>query len=221
MKFLFYIPLSLHYITQKVIGNDVKTILELGCGKGEFMKLLSNGKHWEIIGIEIFKPYIVEAARIGVYNRLINSDITKLPSYIKREKFDVVLCLQLIEHLDKSIAIKKIQEWEKMAVKKIIITTPVGFMKYDRVECDNKQINEVDIHRSGWYPHEFRKRGYTVRGQGLGLIYGDKGLVRILPKFTWPFLVVFSFLFSWLVYFVPELAAYMIVVKNKTRYEKS
>jgi len=52
-------------------------------------------------------------------------DVRKLP--FKQKSFDTVLCMEVIEHLEKEEAIRLIEDMEKIARKKIIITTPVGF----------------------------------------------------------------------------------------------
>ena len=102
MTILKYIPFSYHWIVLRVIGSDVHTILDLGCGDGTFMKDLCGGKNWEITGIELHYPSLVRAEETGVYEKLLKGDVTRLPKEILNKKYDVVFSSKRL-----SILIKK------------------------------------------------------------------------------------------------------------------
>ena len=61
--------------------------------------------------------------------------------------------MEVIEHLEKEEAIRLIEDMEKIARKKIIITTPVGFL--ENYEADG---NLYQTHKSGFYPEDFKSR---------------------------------------------------------------
>lgn len=213
MILLDRLPFTLHWIVKKNIGKNVKTIIDLGCGDGSFTKDISYGEKWKITGVELYDDSIKRAEGLKLYEQIVKSDVTAIPRGINKNKYDVVVSIQVIEHLSKKVGEAALQKWENLAKKKVIIATPVGFMKFDRVER-KKDKNKLQKHLSGWDPEEFRERGYRVYGQGLKLVYGENGLVRKMHPIFWPFLIVLSYLIAPAVFLFPKLGTYMIAVKN-------
>jgi len=214
MILLKYIPFSLHWIVKNCIGDNIKTVLDLGCGDGTFTKDISFKENWQITGVELYSGAIDQARKSRVYKEVIKADVTKVSQSILNQKFDLVLSSQVIEHLNKEVGEECLKKWEKLTRKKIIITTPVGFIEFDRVEKRGKEKNKLQNHLSGWSPEEFENRGYRVYGQGAKLIYGENGLVRKVHPIFWPFLIIFSYLFAPLAFYYPSLGTYMIAVKD-------
>jgi len=213
MIFLKHFPFTLHWIVRKSIGSNIKTVLDLGCGDGDFTKDISD-ESWKITGVELYNDSINRAKKQGVYEEVIKGDITNLPDVISRKKFDAVISIQVLEHLKKEIGEITLNKWERLANKKIIVSTPVGFINYDRVEIAMKEENKLQKHLSGWQPEEFETRSYRVYGQGLRLIYGENGLVRKIHPFFWPLLILVGYFFAPLVFFFPSIGAYMVAVKD-------
>jgi hypothetical protein len=117
--------------------------------------------------------------------------------------FDVILAIDVIEHLPKEDGLNFLRQLEKLNVRQVILTTPVGF-----VEMHHKNLkpleDKLQKHRSGWLPHEFRIRGYKVRGMiGPSFIPGDMAywLSFILP----------------LTYFAPATSYHIICTRQKDR----
>ncbi|KKQ49685.1 MAG: hypothetical protein US75_C0002G0028 [Candidatus Woesebacteria bacterium GW2011_GWC1_38_13] len=209
------VPLTYHWLIRKSIGRGIKTVLDVGCGDGEFISYISKGEKWKITGVDQHKSSILEAEKKGVYKKIYKSDVVHLPHEVRKSKYDLVFCSQVLEHLSKRNGKAAIKEWEKLSKRRIIITTPVKFIPYDRIEKDEKSENPYNIHLSGWAPEEFLKLGYSVRGQGSKLVYGKNGLLRKFPRLYWPPLILLSYLISILIYYRPYLATYLIAVKNK------
>jgi hypothetical protein len=197
---------------RKIIGNDIRTVVDLGCSDGGFMRILSKGEGWEIIGVELFKPVADFARRSGVYKKVFNSDVRKLPKVVSEGKFDLIFCSQVLEHLGKKDGIKAIKNWEKIGTRRLVITTTVGFMKYLPIE-KREENNPWQKHISGWRPGELERMGFKVRGQGLRIVYGEDGLAKRFPVAI-PILAIVSYLASPMLYFFPEYAAYMIAYKK-------
>lgn len=214
MIFLKYFPFSLHWIVRRCIGRDMETILDLGCGNGDFMKDISYGEKWNIIGVELDKDSINRASQSYAYSKVTRGDITKLPNSIVKKKYDVVIATQVVEHLDKKNGLISLEKWEQLANKKVIISTSVGFIKFDRVEKNRPEINVLQKHLSGWNVQEFKLKGYQVYGQGIRFIYGENGLIRKLPAIFWPFLILLSYLLSPLAFINPNVSTYMIAIKK-------
>jgi len=202
------IPFSYSWIFKKNLKR-IKTILDVGSGKGEFVGTINYNKNFIIDGIELFPPYIKQAGETGFYKKIIKKDITKLN--LKKKNYDAVICNQVIEHLTKrdgKILVKKMENYAKNIV---LIGVPNGHWHQD--EYDN---NKLQKHRSDWSVDDFRSLGYIVRGQGLKLVYSEKGLIKKADKFL-PiriFLYIFSYLSSPLVYFFPSVASYLVAIKR-------
>ena len=210
--FFKYIPFTYHWIVRRAVGANVKTILDLGCGEGDFMKDLSENGNWDITGVELHSESAQKAKQSGIYKAVVRGDVTNLPRDVLNRKYDVVFSSQTLEHLKKSDGRKALEAWEKLAKKRIVVTTPVGFIEYEPIE-EKKENNPLQKHLSGWSIKEMKALGFAVYGQGARFIYGKKGLARKFSGIL-PLWFVISYIASPFVYFFPEYATYMIAVKN-------
>ncbi len=212
MNILKNIPFTYHWILKRAIGSGNRTVLDLGCGEGDLMEGISSGENWRITGVELYQEAWEESIRKGIYKKVVRSSITDLPGTVLGNKFDIVFLSQVIEHLKKKDGETALKIWEGLAKKRIIISTPVGFIKFSPIEAIEVD-NPLQKHLSGWSPSEFTKRGYVVRGQGVRFIYGVTGLARRFPTLL-PFWSFVAFLFAPIVYFMPQFGLYMIAWKD-------
>lgn len=72
---------------------------------------------------------------------------------------DSIFLLDVIEHLEKDIGLKVIEECERVAREQVVLFTPLGFMP-QHVEIGQKDGwglsgNAVQTHLSGWEPEDF------------------------------------------------------------------
>lgn len=82
----------------RLVGKN-KTILEVGCGPGSQSRVFREQLGCDVVGIEI-DPARAEKAR--TYCREVhvaNLDADDLGNFLKEEKFDVVVCADVLEHL--------------------------------------------------------------------------------------------------------------------------
>lgn len=82
----------------RLVGKN-KTILEVGCGPGSQSKVFREQLGCDVVGIEI-DPVRAEKAR--TYCREVhvaNLDTDDLGDFLENEKFDVVVCADVLEHL--------------------------------------------------------------------------------------------------------------------------
>ena len=205
------LPFTYNWLLSRLIKkNEIKTILELGCGKGDFADLINKNQQFDMTGVDIFEPYLKICREKKKYSKLIKRDLSKGFPF-ENNSFDVVVCLQTIEHLDKKIGENLFNQVEKIAEKMIIITTPVG-------EClqEDYDNNAYQRHLSGWDPIDFQSRGYKVFGIGLKMVYGSHSHAQErfnLRKFP---LSLLSFLMNPVAYFFPEIGCQMVAIKYKT-----
>lgn len=218
MKIIDYLklnlPFSYMWLLRKSIGHP-KTILDLGCGEGSLMQLLSNGQRWQITGIEIYKKAIETAKKRNVYNKLICGDLLKTIKNNKlKTKYDVVFFSQVIEHVSRKDGERILDEIEKLAKKRIIVGTPRGFMEQPHEFLDE---NPFQVHKSGWNIEDFTSRGYKVVGVGFLPIWSYHGLGRNANFVRMLISNILSYLAAPLIYYFPTLAAGVIAIKDKQK----
>ncbi len=190
--------------------SDSVTILDVGCGDGAQMAAINFDKKYKVTGVDLYKPYLKKAEKTGLYSTLTYGDVRKLK--YKKNSFDIVFSSQVVEHLEKEESLQLIEEMERIAKKKVIIGTTNGFFPFDPLEGKDK--NPLQVHKSGWGVLEMSRLGYSVFGQGLGLVYKPWGLAHKIPQLNTLWFGL-SYVFSPITYIFPYISAYIIVVKNK------
>lgn len=196
--------------------GEARTILDLGCEDGRLLTLLSDGKNWQVTGVDIFQKNAREAAKKKIYVKAIKGDIVDISKKLikKKAKFDVVFCSQVIEHIDRQKGEELLSLVDKLARKKVIMGTPRGFMEQPEVFLGN---NPHQMHKSGWSDDDFRKRGYKVYGIGFGPVWSEEGLGRNYSKPVALLASLISYIFSPIVYYLPFLAAGILCFKKIER----
>lgn len=214
MLLLEKIPFSYLWLLKNAIGPNVNSILDLGCSRGYLMKLLSANESWNITGVEINAKAAKLAQKTHIYKYIYTNSITKLPAKVVNNKFDVVFSSQVVEHINKKEVLTAIKTWENLAIKKIVITTIVGFFNYEPLEKHLDKKEPFQKHLSAWYPEDFKRLNYTVRGQGIRFIYGTNGLIRKNTSLI-SFWSIIGLLCAPIPYFWPKFGTYMVCTKNK------
>lgn len=208
MKFI--LPFTYSWLIKKKIDrNEIKTILELGCGTGGFGDLVNDKDRYKITGIDIFEPYLKICRKKGKYVEVIKGDLTKTLPF-KDQSFDATVCFQTIEHLKRGDGMKLLEEMEKVSKDLVIISTPNG-------ECAQEEYdsNEHQRHLSTWSPFDFIKRGYQVFGVGLKWVYGEHSCVNAQVELIKSPLYLLSFLMNPLANKFPNIACQIVAVKIK------
>ncbi len=144
-------------LIQKEINPD-DTILDLGCGImiGYDGLICKN-----ILGTDIWKPYLnvikdkVDTIEVGMSETFRFMD----------NSYDVVICLDVIEHLDYDLAIKVLEECKRICRKKAIIYTPKEFKDNHQDEDGAWGLgdNVFQNHLCLVDKQDLRSRGYTTK----------------------------------------------------------
>lgn len=154
------IPLTYFNIVKKSLNQFYEgrplTMLDIGSNNGSLITKINRERHFRVTGIEIFSKNAEAAMRTGFYEKVIVGDILK---YKFDEKFDIVFCSDLIEHLSKADGLVLLDKVEKIARKAIIFNTAKG---YQVQSTKRLKANPHEAHISGWEPYEFTMRGYKV-----------------------------------------------------------
>lgn len=219
MTFLDKLKITLPFSYMKLLRDSIgeaKTILDLGCEDGRLLDLLSDGRNWKVTGVDIFQKNVKVAAKRKIFIKAIKGDVVKVARELikKGEKFDVVFCSQVIEHIDRKEGEELLSIVDNLAKKKIIMGTPRGFMEQPHAFLGD---NPHQVHKSGWSEDDFRKRGYKVYGIGFGPVWSEEGLGRTYSKPVAILAGIISYAFSPLVYYFPFFAAGILCFKEIKR----
>lgn len=202
------LPFTYNWLLNRSIKeNKIETILELGCGKGDFADLVNKDNKFEITGVDIFEPYLKICREKKKYLKLRKMDLSKKLDF-KDKSFDAVVCLQTIEHMDKKVGLELLAKMEKIAKKIVIISTPAG--KCFQEEYDS---NRYQRHLSDWIPSDFFKKGYKVSGVGLKWVYGGYSHVEEGFKLIKLPLYFLSFLMNPAANIFPAIGCQMMAIK--------
>ncbi|MBP7832461.1 MAG: class I SAM-dependent methyltransferase [Candidatus Levybacteria bacterium] len=83
---------------KSLIPNKKLKILDLGFGQGYIEELLNDNKNYELYGIDISST-AVKRAKKKFKGNFITGDISKIETHYKKNFFDVILALELMEHI--------------------------------------------------------------------------------------------------------------------------
>ena len=208
IKKLYYnIYLKIFKDLGRILEKETKecdSILDVGCGWDSKIKRFSKNKF--TMGVELHKPYIEESRKKGIHNKYIQMDILDLSKRFKPNSFDCVVCMSVIEHIEKEEGYGLIKAMETIARKKVIIMTPVGFFR------QKKLLHNVETqkHRSGWEVDDMKEQGYKVKGlYGYKLLRSGHSEIAFKPKYLW---MVISDLSQLIFKHIPKQAYEMICI---------
>ena len=190
-------------VIESIKGNSV---LDLGCGYGRIGYLVFSNWWSTASGAKIAPTDIPKAERIKrgfmvgadllmhnlkvakwhrVYDEHVQANACDLP--FKSKSFDTIVCVEAIEHIAPEKIPSFFQELDRVARKRIIITTPrnpsAEIPEYPegwkQLEDDSKKELEAMLHRSVVSIKEFKKHGYKISGTGFDVRFKS----RILHRF--------------------------------------
>jgi SAM-dependent methyltransferase len=144
----------------EAVGTGADSVLDVGCGVGHNGFLL-----WEselaprLVGLDVDEGYLRKAEELGLYERLLRRDLARgLPEDIGT--FDVVLCTQVLAHLEKDAGKRLLEECERVAIHRVVLTVQVGTPRL------RARANPNETDRSQWTAAELRLRGYRLKAFG-------------------------------------------------------
>jgi SAM-dependent methyltransferase len=160
-----------------------KSVLDVGCGNASPMRFLHNS---HIVGVDGYAPALEEARSHGTHNEYFLGDVTRIIPLFPARKFDACIALDVIEHLHKEDGWRMVDDMERLAMKRVVIFTPNGFVPQKSKDGDLQE------HLSGWTADEMRSRGYRVLGMyGPKTWRGEYHRIKYQPR---PFWVLLSML---------------------------
>lgn len=207
-----YLPFTYMWYLKR-FADSPKTVLDLGCGDGKIMSIISD-RSWQVTGIDIFPSSLKKAKETGVYKELIKGDLIRVGRKLvkQKKKYDLVFCSQVIEHITRKQGEEILTLSDKLAKKRIYFGTPRGFMNQPEVFIGD---NPYQYHKSGWSLGDFRSRGYKVYGIGFYPSWSEEGLARSENIFIRYVFTIISYLLSPIVYYMPSWASGIMAIKDK------
>lgn len=193
------------HLKKELDSSDI--VLDLGCGCNSPLQFCDLAFS---TGVELFAPYLEESRKKAIHNEYIKADIRAVA--FKPKSFDVVIAIEVLEHLTKNEGYELIQKMELWARKKIILTTPNGYLYQDTYDD-----NLLQRHFSGWSADELKKVGFKVYGvNGWRRLKGYKGAIKYRPHFLW---MIISDISQWIAYYYPKMAFQLFAVKKTGAHE--
>jgi len=178
------------------------TVLDVGCGSNspiQYCKIETS------LGVDIDPNALIESKKRNIHSKYININIRKITFPIN--SFEAVLCSEVLEHLDKKSGLKLINKMIEWASRKVILTTPNGFLIQSKFSD-----NPYQKHLSGWKSEELKKIGFRVKGiNGLRFLHGEKGIIKYKPRIFWH---LFSQVGSLIAFWIPKIAFQLFAVYN-------
>ncbi|MCZ7525792.1 MAG: class I SAM-dependent methyltransferase [Acidimicrobiia bacterium] len=151
------------------ISDPGTRILDVGCSDGRGSAVLGA---WRADGVDVHRPALEHARRLGRRGRVVQADVRWLP--FRDRAYDVVVALDLVEHLDKPDAVALLGELERVARSTVVVVTPSGFLPQPATADEPWQE-----HRCGFEAEELAGLGYSVRGLGgPAALRRDRGAFR-------------------------------------------
>jgi SAM-dependent methyltransferase len=163
-------------------------VLDVACGYGRWGCLLRTNyfecglaKPPIVDALDAFAPTVEYVQKLGVYRKVWQAE---LPCELPRGVYDTILASEIVEHLTMDTALKVMDEMEKAARQRVIITTPNWEWLRDGGETF-LGMNEYEHHLSYISADLLRRRGYKIYGAGFGnpRTYSVKFLVHTLRLF--------------------------------------
>lgn len=137
------------------------SVLSLCCGIATELRRLPGGNN--VTCVDIIPEYLAEVKRLYPEYETVLDDAVHYASKAANKSFDVVSCIDGIEHLEKKRGLKLIKEMKRVARKKILLFTPQGFVEnHPQHTWDIEGGDHAQIHISGWTVGELKDLGFEL-----------------------------------------------------------
>lgn len=191
----------------KKYADGYDTLLDVGCGPHSEVQNLKNVKYK--VGIDLFAESIETSKRAGIHDKYFLMDVRKLLWKFASDSVHIVVANDLLEHLTKDDGMILLGDMNVLALDRIIVFTPNGFIPQDSYDG-----NDLQIHKSGWTVKEMRRRGYKVIGIGGWKKLRKEGTLIKGSKdyyYLWEMLSALTQLFT---FYFPKQAYHMLCIKD-------
>jgi SAM-dependent methyltransferase len=159
--------------------SGARSVLDVGCGVASPVGAL--GLDAFTIGLDRCRPDLEQARAAGTHRALVLADARSVDALFAPRSVDVVVALDVVEHLERPEAVALLARLERVARHRVVVFTPNGF-----VPQPGTAENPWQEHRSGFTVTDMRRLGYRVCGtHGLWFLFGAFGACRLWPGPLW------------------------------------
>jgi SAM-dependent methyltransferase len=195
--------------------KDCESVLDLGCGPSSPLQYCRNVKY--SIGVEAFRTSLEESKEKKIHTEYLEKKVEDVD--FPEKYFDAVILIEVLEHLPEDAGYAMLEKAEKWAKKKVIVSTPNGFLPQNSYDD-----NPLQKHLSGWEIDMMEKLGFRCRGlSGFKFVrfntpleagrYQDDFMasIRLRPRFFWFIVATLSQMYT---YRFPKQAFEIFCVKK-------
>ncbi|HEY8210652.1 MAG TPA: class I SAM-dependent methyltransferase [Myxococcaceae bacterium] len=189
---VFRIRNATDYTRNLIDRGEIRVALDIGCGTESHLSQFR--PRVRTVGLDGFEGALEDSRKKGVHDDYVLADILRTdPKEILAraggEKFDLVTLYGVLEHFPKRQGWELLERCEELTSRYVLLETPNGF-----VEQGPEFGNEMQRHRSGWFPQELEGLGYQVhgttgtrylRGYVAGPKYDLKGTISVDYAISW------------------------------------
>jgi len=160
---------SCEQVVNYLKGKKYKTLLDIGCGTGHLIYLLSNNKKADYIGVDLSSKMIEEAKRKKIkYAKFLEGSADKLP--FQKKSFDVVTCSESFHHYpDGNKAMSEAYRVLKKGGYYIVADKDVGNLVWYHNFYNRRFKNTGDCNFSN-----IKRAKKLIKKNGFKLVYSEK-----------------------------------------------
>jgi len=136
---------------------EIMSILDVACGLSLKSKFIPAQIR---VGVDIHERYF-EHIEADVPYVVLKYDVRKLREIFSLDSFDLVIGLDIVEHLEKEEALDMMRQAEEIARKAVVFECPRGFIPQN-IDIQGHGADHWQTHRSAWEPEEFEAMGYRA-----------------------------------------------------------
>lgn len=173
--------LAPHYSAEleKAVGRPA-TLLDVGCGARSPIDAFSVRLPYSV-GVDGFEPALRASKAAAIHDEYRQLDVRRLDASFEPRSFEVVLAVDLLEHLEAEEGVELLAAMARIASKRVVVFTPNGFVPQGVIGG-----NPLQIHHSGWNVATLRSLGYDVIGvHGFKFLRSHEASIRWRPRRFW------------------------------------
>jgi SAM-dependent methyltransferase len=199
--------LSPHYAVElEAAVGEPTTLLDVGCGACSPVRAFTR-RIPHAVGVEGYEPALLASKAAGIHDEYHRLDVRRLADQFEPESFDVVLAVDLLEHLSSEDGLALLSTMETIARVRVVVFTPNGFVPQGDVGG-----NPLQVHHSGWRLSTLRSLGYDAIGlHGLRFLRDEEASIRWRPRRAWSLV---SDLTQPIARRVPSTAYHLLAIKQ-------
>ncbi|MEK7560790.1 MAG: class I SAM-dependent methyltransferase [Patescibacteria group bacterium] len=137
--------------------REIESILDVACGLSLKSKFLPAKIR---VGVDIYEKYF-DHIEADVPYVVVKYDVRKLRDIFVPRSFDLVIGIDILEHLQKREGLALMRQCEEIAKKAVVFETTKGFSPQN-IDIWGYGGHHWQTHRSGWEVGEFKKMGYKT-----------------------------------------------------------